>query len=165
MIYPSHLKYDQSRRQPYLAMQDRLRAFLAKGQSVLVTCGYSFGDQHLNEVILQGLAGNPTAICFGLIFGDRVTAKPAVAAARKHANLSVLAADGAVIGTLERSWTEMEKKDHPLHGLAAQAGEMAWRTTAPANQCKFLLGDFAAFGDFLAQQLADSDLGNHTDGA
>ena len=27
MIYPSHLKYDQSRRMPYLAMLDRLRAF------------------------------------------------------------------------------------------------------------------------------------------
>lgn len=39
MIYPSHLKYDQSRRMPYLAMLDRLRAFLSRGQAVLVTCG------------------------------------------------------------------------------------------------------------------------------
>ena len=63
MIYPSHLKYDQSRRMPYLAMLDRLRDFLARGQGVLVTCGYSFADQHLNEVILHGLRSNPTAIC------------------------------------------------------------------------------------------------------
>lgn len=42
MIYPSHLKYDQSRRMPYLAMLDRLRSFLARGQAVLVTNGYSF---------------------------------------------------------------------------------------------------------------------------
>ncbi len=40
MIYPSHLKYDQSRRMPYLAMLDRLREFLARGQAVVVTCGY-----------------------------------------------------------------------------------------------------------------------------
>ena len=28
LIYPSHLKYDQSRKMPYLAMLDRLKAFL-----------------------------------------------------------------------------------------------------------------------------------------
>ena len=28
LIYPSHLKYDESRRMPYLAMLDRLRAFI-----------------------------------------------------------------------------------------------------------------------------------------
>ena len=53
MIHPSHLKYDQSRMMPYLAMQDRLRAFLGAGQSVLITCGYSFSDWHLNQAILQ----------------------------------------------------------------------------------------------------------------
>lgn len=37
MIYPSHLKYDQSRRMPYLAMLDRLRDFLSRGQAVLVS--------------------------------------------------------------------------------------------------------------------------------
>lgn len=71
MIYPSHLKYDQSRRMPYLAMLDRLRSFLARGQAVLVTSGYSFLDQHLNEVILHGLRSNPTAVCFGLLYGPR----------------------------------------------------------------------------------------------
>ncbi|WP_192477336.1 SIR2 family protein [Arthrobacter sp. AET 35A] len=30
LVYPSHLKYDQSRRLPYLAMLDRLKAFLRK---------------------------------------------------------------------------------------------------------------------------------------
>ena len=41
LIYPSHLKYDQSRQMPYLAMIDRLRAFLRSEQCVLLTCGYS----------------------------------------------------------------------------------------------------------------------------
>ena len=62
MIHPSHLKFDQSRIMPYLAMQDRLRAFLARGQAVLITCGYSFADSHLNQAIQQGLQGNPTAV-------------------------------------------------------------------------------------------------------
>jgi len=35
LIYPSHLKYDQSRRMPYLAMLDRLRTFLDPDSTVL----------------------------------------------------------------------------------------------------------------------------------
>ena len=154
MIYPSHLKYDQSRRLPYLAMLDRLKAFLANGQAVLITCGYSFADQHLNEVIIQGLAGNPTAVCFGLVFGDRADTPEGVRKARMHSNLSLLAADGAVLGSVERDWRSEEKPDHPLHGIAVRIGEMTYRTKAPAERCKFLLGDFRSFGEFLARQLS-----------
>ena len=78
MIYPTHLKYDESRRLPYLAMLDRLKAFFTNGQAVLITCGYSFSDQHLNETILQGLSGNPTANCFGLIYGNKEDASEGV---------------------------------------------------------------------------------------
>lgn len=157
MIYPSHLKYDQSRRMPYFAMIDRLRVFLTQGQAVLVTCGYSFADQHLNDVILQGLNGNPNAVCFGLLFGDRTKASEAVLRACKTPNLSLLAVDGAVLGTIERDWRSDEKIEHPLHGLAVNTGEMKHRTDAPECRCKFLLGDFKSFGEFLAQQLATSD--------
>lgn len=153
MIHPSHLKYDQSRRMPYLAMLDRMRNFLAHGQSVIITCGYSFSDLHLNEVILQGLSGNPTAMCFGLLYEDRAKSPEAVARARLHANLSLLAADGAVLGTIERDWRSDPKVDHFLHGLAVETGEMRHRTQSPSNQCKFLLGDFKSLGEFLAGQL------------
>lgn len=157
MIYPSHLKYDQSRRLPYLAMLDRLKAFLARGQSVMITCGYSFSDQHLNEVILQGLSGNPNAVCFALLFGDRSKYPEAVSRARKQPNLSLLAVDGAVLNTIERDWRTDTKEDHVLHALAVQAGEMKPRTEAPADRCKFLLGDFRSFGLFLAHHLSRSD--------
>ncbi len=157
MIYPSHIKYDQSRRMPYLAMLDRLRAFLIQGQAVLVTCGYSFADKHLNDVILQGLSGNPNAVCFGLLFGDRTQSPEAVARAHEYPNLSILAVDGAILGTIERDWRSDEKSEHPLHGLAVKTGEMKHRTDAPETRCKFLLGDFKAFAEFLARQLALHD--------
>lgn len=157
MIYPSHLKYDQSRRLPYLAMLDKLKAFLANGQAVLITCGYSFSDQHINEAILQGLSGNPTAVCFGLVFGDRAKTPKGVEKARIHPNLSLLAADGAVLGSIELDWHSDEKPDHSLHGLAVKAGEIADRTTSPVERCKFLLGDFRSFGDFLARQFTQRE--------
>ena len=140
---------------PYLAMIDRLRAFLVQGQVVLVTCGYSFSDQHLNDAILQGLSGNPNAMCFGLIYGDLKTIpSETIAQARKYPNLSLLAVDGAILGTLERPWRQDEKADHPLHRKAVQFGDIENRTKAPTDQCKFLLGDFSSLGDFLAGQLA-----------
>ncbi|MDO9566190.1 MAG: SIR2 family protein [Candidatus Desulfaltia sp.] len=155
MIYPSHLKYEQSRRMPYLAMLDRLRSFLIRGQAVLITCGYSFSDQHINDVILQALGGNPTAICFGLFFGDRANvSQEAILQIRSQPNFSLLAVDGSILGTTERQWCSDEKIDNPFHGLAVNTGAMKYRTDAPDTCCKFLLGDFSAFGDFLALQLS-----------
>jgi hypothetical protein len=156
MIYPSHLKYDQSRRMPYLAMLDRLREFLARGQAVLVTCGYSFADQHLNEVILHGLRSNPTAICFGLLFGKRSSYADALHKARKHPNLSLLAADGAVLGTVERDWRPDEQTGHALHEISVMKKEFAENYDPASNNCEFTLGDFKSFGNFLAQQLTRS---------
>ncbi len=157
MIYPSHLKYDQSRRMPYLAMLDRLRSFLARGQAVLVTNGYSFLDQHLNEVILHGLRSNPTAVCFGLLFGPRSNYSDVLAKARMHPNLSLLAADGAVLGTIERDWRQDEQTGHPLHGIAVTKKDPSDGADPSATSCEFLLGDFQAFGEFMARQLSRFD--------
>jgi hypothetical protein len=151
MIYPSHLKYDQSRRLPYLAMLDRLRDFLGRGQAVVVTCGYSFADQHLNEVIVNGLRSNATAMCFALLYGERKNYPDAMVQALKQPNLSVLASDGAVLGTIERAWRQDEQAGQPLHGLSVKG------PAAPGAHCQFTLGDFKQFGAFLAQQLARGD--------
>jgi hypothetical protein len=157
MIYPSHLKYDQSRRMPYLAMLDRLREFLGRGQVVLVTSGYSFADQHLNEVILHGLRSNPTAICFALLFGPRTNYPDAMREAQMHPNLSLLAADGAVLGTIDRPWRADEQVGHAMHGVSVSKAATGAAAGAGPDHCEFLLGDFKAFGSFLAQQLSRAE--------
>jgi hypothetical protein len=153
MIYPSHLKYDQSRRMPYLAMLDRLRDFLRRGQAILVTCGYSFADQHLNEILLSGLRSNPTAMCFGLLYEPRANYKDALAKAQMHPNLSLLASDGAVLGTINRDWHADVQTGHPLHEISVKGPSDG--ADGPRN-CQFLLGDFKRLGMFLAQQLSRS---------
>lgn len=158
LIYPSHLKYDQSRQMPYYAMLDRLRVFLRSDQCVLLTCGYSFGDEHINAYIGQGLSGNPNAACFGMIFGDRANAPKALELARRHANLTLLAADGGVVGTVDRNWASDVKNTNPAYPIAIGTDIPDWRTKAPEKQCKWLLGDFAAFGQFLAHQLSSRDI-------
>jgi hypothetical protein len=55
LIYPSHLKYNSSKKQPYVGLIDRLCTFLQQDDAVLITCGYSFGDNHINERIVTSL--------------------------------------------------------------------------------------------------------------
>lgn len=104
LIHPSHLKYEQSRRMPYLAMMDRLRSFVSRKQAFLIICGYSFGDDHVNEAIAQGLRGNPNATAFALQFGKLDDYVKGVALAQGTSNLSILATDGAVLGTKRDEW-------------------------------------------------------------
>jgi len=158
LIYPSHLKYDQSRQMPYYAMLDRLREFLRSDQCVLVTCGYSFADQHINAYIEQGLSGNPNAACIAMIFNDRGNAPLAVELAKRHANLTLLAADGGIIGTVDREWSTDVKEQDPAHSVAVATDLPDWRTKAPKDRCKWLLGDFKAFGSFLAYQLSSRNV-------
>ena len=55
LIYPSHLKYNTSKKQPYVGLIDRLCTFLQQDDAVLIICGYSFGDNHINERIATSL--------------------------------------------------------------------------------------------------------------
>jgi len=155
LIYPSHLKYEQSRQMPYYAMIDRLRVFLRSDQCVLITCGYSFVDEHINAYIGQGLSGNPNAACLAMMYRDRLNSPKVVELARRHANLTLLAADGGVVGTVERNWgSDVKDSANSALKIAVGVDLPDSRTNAPANQCKWLLGDFAAFGKFLANQLS-----------
>lgn len=120
LIYPSHLKYDESRRMPYLAMMDRLRAFLKQAASVLIISGFSFGDDHLNEIIVQGLQGNATAAVFALMYGPLDNYPKLIELAKNRANLSVLAFDQAVIGTRLGDWTKGKPPGSEQSSLAVQ---------------------------------------------
>lgn len=160
MIHPTHLKYDQSRMMPYLAMLDRLRAFLARGQAVLVTSGYSFSDWHINQAIIQGLSGNPTAVCFGLLHGDRAAAVSSIAKVGNPGNLRLLATDGGVLGTVEHNWHSKPIPEHEFHNSAVCTGKLGARTASPDDRTKFLLGDFKALGEFLASHLAHRGKGD-----
>ena len=151
MIFPSHLKYDQSRRMPYLAMLDRLRAFFhGKDAPRLVVCGYSFLDDHLNEVLLDGLRGNRNAQCFALMYSGLGQHSRAVDYAVKQSNLTVLAWDGAVVGTRVgryRPGTIGGNEHTPW--LTEEETEVG--DGSKEQQPRSRLGDFHYFGLFLEQ--------------
>ena len=66
LIYPSSLKYSNSKKMPYSAFMDRLNLFLKQDDAVLFVCGYSFGDEHINERIISALKTDTTAHVFVL---------------------------------------------------------------------------------------------------
>jgi hypothetical protein len=125
LIFPSHLKYAESRRLPYLAMRDRLRIFL-KERGILITCGYSFSDEHINEDILFGLAASPSSVCYALMFTPMADSADAKKLAIARPNLNVLAPDGGVL----------------------RGNEVVWSAGGAMD-----LGDFAAFGRFVEEQV------------
>lgn len=159
VIHPSHLKYEESRRMPYLAMIDRLRAFLKKPTATLVLCGYSFRDEHLNEVIVQGLQSTQTAIAFALLFDKIGDYLDAVNLAIRRPNLSLLARDGAVISSHKATWAERDAD-------AATSSSSKWVTWVPTDKAnanskqmaQFELGDFAVLGEFLHELIGNVHL-------
>lgn len=168
MIYPSHLKFDQSRRMPYLAMLDRLRGFF-KGDAHakrddfakreedaprLIICGYSFLDDHLNEIILDGLSGNRNAQCFALMYGTLSDHPKAVEFAGKQGNLTVLACDGAVIGTRVGRYRPGSCGGDELKPWLYEEDSKTDDPNKSERQTKSNLGDFHYFGLFL-EQLCD----------
>lgn len=142
LIYPSHLKYDQSRKMPYLAMLDRLKAFLLSPSSLLFICGYSFADEHINDVICRSLEANPTAHAFACVFGELEWEKYKLArqCALATPNLSLLGFDKAIVGRTLGEWSGEGTDDLllPSSILVKDGDKVTLR-----------LGDFAALGMLL----------------
>jgi hypothetical protein len=73
LIYPSHLKYNTSKKQPYVGLIDRLCAFLQQDDAVLFTCGYSFGDDHINERIVTSLRRGANSHVIAMYYDEMTT--------------------------------------------------------------------------------------------
>jgi len=161
VIHPSHLKYEQSRKMPYLALMDRLKRFLSTPSAALVIVGYSFADQHLNDVILQSLQGTPSAIAFALMFGPLGSYPNVVRSAKNRANLSLIAEDGAIIGTKQIVWKEVDEKPETLfpgviEWIPGEGEGTLWKV-----HCN--LGDFRCLGTFLQGISGSKGLRRKTD--
>lgn len=157
LIYPSHLKYDQSRKMPYLAMLDRLKDFIMSPSSALFIVGYSFSDDHINDIILQSLRSNPTAIIYSFIYGELEQDKyeNAIRCAKATNNLSLIAFDKAIIGRKVGKWS---LKDHEkVNEIPSEIVKFKKDTVNVAGKStdiytyELQLGDFKLFGNFLKE--------------
>jgi hypothetical protein len=131
-IYPSDAKYDESRRVPFVVLQDRLRRALHQPETLMLISGYSFGDAHLNEMLFDAARRRPRseliAFCFGPMpeaLVERATVTP---------NLQAVAAGEAILGGVRADW--IQPKDTPPD---------IWLDEG------FALGDFSNLAAFLAR--------------
>ena len=105
-IYPSDTKYEESRRVPFIVLQDRLRRALHQPETLVLITGYSFGDEHLNEMLFDSAARHErsefVAFCFSEIPGalaDKASTTP---------NLQVVTGNEAILGGVRGDWKESE---------------------------------------------------------
>ena len=101
-IFPSDSKYEESRRVPFVVLQDRLRRALHQPETLMMITGYSFGDHHLNEHIFDAATRRQRsefiAFCFSdipQVLADRATLTP---------NLQVVSPHEAIIGGIRAEW-------------------------------------------------------------
>lgn len=144
LIYPSHLKYEQSRKMPYLALIDQLNRFIRGKSSLLILSGYSFNDEHLNDTIINALKANPSAMVLALMYGtyfienDIERYPKANKLAKDRHNLNIWTFDKAIIGTNIGDWKTLKSSDD---------NDIKQFITPDNENVK--LGDFAIFTDFL----------------
>lgn len=159
MIYPSFLKYDHSRKQPYLSYMDRLSYFLKQEDSVLFVCGYSFGDDHINGMILTALANSRSSHVFVLKRGELEESNVLSEYAKGCSKISVYAKRTAVIGGEFGEWKlETEPSKNESYNLLDYGfdEDAILKDDEWTGKGDFWLGDFKKLSDFLALFYANS---------
>ncbi|MCE5327881.1 MAG: SIR2 family protein [Planctomycetaceae bacterium] len=156
MILPSYRKYDETRKQPYTALLDRLGKILNQDHALLFTCGFSFRDAHINALLFSIIDQRPKAHVFCLQYDLASPEAPLVKWARERKNLWVLAPNAAVIAGEWGEWRltqPVENKNSSFMDLAFDSLALTPDTPGDAAdealKGRFRLGDFKWFCDFL----------------
>lgn len=135
VIYPSREKYESSRKQPFISYFDRFKRFLSDGEGILIISGYSFGDEHINEVIFNGLRQNNRLHIVSFFFKDEEIEK-IKEKALLYLNMSLFGPQKAIIGGDFGRWN-----------LNVESDDIT--TCWDKEKSNFLLGDFRNLVNFL----------------
>ena len=139
VIYPSKEKYDSSKKQPFVAYFDRFKNVLLGGERLFIFTGYSFSDQHINEIAFNSLRQNSRLFILVFFYQDSEV-EELYKVSSPFLNLTVFGPTKAIInGTLG----EWEYKEDDLN--QNDKSESYWDEAN--NSLK--LGDFNHFINFL----------------
>lgn len=139
VIYPSKDKYDSSRKQPFIAYFDRLKNYLSNGELLFIFAGYSFSDQHINDIIFSCLRENNRLFAIVFFYKDEEVEKLHKLTA-SYLNLNVYGPTKAIINGELGEWkfdkSELKNNEEFAH---------YWDEV----NSKMLIGDFNKLVDFL----------------
>lgn len=163
LIFPSDRKYDESRKQPYVAYMDRLSRMMNSEHALLITCGYSFSDEHINALLYGALDNRNTANIIALQFQDLKSGDKLIEAAVRRSNLTVIGPNGGVISGQWGVWKLTQPVDSKTHSfmdsgfdsnaLPEDEGSPAASSTDLNGRMR--LGDFNWFCRFLKEMGPD----------
>ncbi|MDU9406351.1 SIR2 family protein [Pseudomonas sp. zfem001] len=140
MVYPSHIKYDQTQAAPFSSLFERLKNFLLEPDTILISTGFSFADAHISSKLLESLQANPSSALLAFQY-QKLDNEPFITElALKCPGISAYCRDGAVINGVKAEWK--------LGSLPSKGWEHIRKEYYNNNE--FLLGDFSALSRFLA---------------
>jgi hypothetical protein len=120
---------------PFVVLQDRFRRALHHPETLAIVSGYSFRDDHLNEVLFDAATRRERSeivvLCFDTI-PDPLAERAAVTP-----NIQVASPTEAIIGGLRAPW---DAEEEPPANIWADG--------------RFLLGDFKYLAAYLAKSAA-----------
>jgi SIR2-like domain len=142
-IYPSDTKYDESRRVPFVVLQDRLRRALYQPETLVLISGYSFSDDHLNELLFDAAARRQRSelivFCYAKIphgLAQRALITP---------NMQVVTATEAILGGVRARWKSTtdipnvwQNDELLLHDFSELAAYLARSSVREPNVDAFL---------------------------
>lgn len=105
-IYPSDAKYEESRRIPFVVLQDRLRRALNEPETLVLIAGYSFNDKHLNELLFDAASRRERSE-FLVFCNSEIPDELAIRAASTP-NLQVASGREAILGGVRAEWSVPE---------------------------------------------------------
>jgi len=148
MVYPSHVKYDQTQSAPFSSLFERLKNFLLEPDSLLITVGFSFADAHISAKLDECMSENASAAILAFQYKGLDDEGFATEVALRRPNISVYCRDGAVINGVKAKW---RTGDLPGRNWERMRGEY-WKDG------DFILGDFLTFARFLASSGGDKSI-------
>ena len=153
MIYPSFEKYDESRQLPYSAFTDRLTRFLEQDDALLIVVGFSFGDEHINNLIFGALENKPRTHVYALMFEELQQDTHLFQRANQHTNLIVCSPETGIIGGKYAPWSPIENQaltdmvfELKLTGTSEGKDNVEDKNTYTGWM---KIGDFVSFCNFL----------------
>ena len=141
MVYPSHVKYDETQSAPFSSLFERLKNFLLEPDSLLITTGFSFADAHISAKLGECMTENSSSAILAFQYKTLNEESFATDIAEHIPNMSVYCSDGAVINGVKAKW---KLGDPPSKNWGVIRSEY-W------EESKFILGDFLIFSKFLAK--------------
>ncbi|MFA4828772.1 MAG: SIR2 family protein [Thermodesulfovibrionales bacterium] len=147
VIYPSKDKYDSSRKQPFIAYFDRMRDYLLGGELLFVFTGYSFSDQHINEIVFNCMRQNNRLFVIVFFYKDD-DVENLHKSCSAYLNLHVFGPTKAIINGELGEWHLNKEAIMPNENTATYWNE---------EESHLTLGDFNALVKFLVASSGKRD--------